>query len=190
MGMRAGGRRIAAAQLNRGRSDRFCPVALFGRAAAVPLALGPCACGSVPWENRGDGGMAWAVPVPQWAAALPLSVLRVEQRVGVSASCSCFADTHTAWLVGHHHEGSCRGKHGAAHGVPYRTVHVLLLLMGWAATVWGFPCSGLDFLFFLSRETSVFLTGQACFGLLFISSLAASVALSWLSKAGVLLLVN
>jgi hypothetical protein len=61
--------------------------------------------------------------------------------------------------------------------VPYRTVHVLLLLMGWAATVWGFPCSGLDFLFFLSRETSVFLTGQACFGLLFISSLAASVAL-------------
>ena len=62
--------------------------------------------------------------------------------------------------------------------VPHRTVHVLLLLMGWAATVWGFPCScsGLDFLFFLSRETSVFLTGQACFGLLFISSLAASVA--------------
>lgn len=114
--------------------------------------------------------------VASGTAALSLSVLRVEQRVGVSASCSCFADTHTAWLVGHHHEGSCRGKHGAAHGVPYRTVHVLLLLMGWAATVWGFPCSGLDFLFFLSRETSVFLTGQACFGLLFISPLAASVA--------------
>jgi hypothetical protein len=57
-------------------------------------------------------------------------VLRVEQRVGVSPSRSCFADTHTAWLVRHYHDdGSCsRGKGGAAHGVPYRTVHVLLLV--------------------------------------------------------------
>ena len=31
----------------------------------------------------------------------------------------------------------CRGKGGAAHGVPYRTVHVLLVFMGWAATVSG-----------------------------------------------------
>ena len=52
-------------------------------------------------------GTAWAVPrrSGQWhwhwhwhwrAARLPVSVLRVEQRVGVSPSRSCFADTHTA----------------------------------------------------------------------------------------------
>lgn len=37
------------------------------------------------------------------AVALPVSVLRVERRVGVSPSpplsCSCFVDTHTAWFV-------------------------------------------------------------------------------------------
>jgi hypothetical protein len=156
MGMRAGGRRIAAAQLNRGRSDRFCPVALFGRAAAVPLALGPCACGSVPWENRGDGGMAWAVPVPQWAAALPLSVLRVEQRVGVSASCSCFADTHTAWLVGHHHEGSCRGKHGAVHGAPYRTVPHCTC----TTAAYGLGCHSLGLSMFWTRFPLFFIEGN------------------------------
>lgn len=70
--------------------------------------------------------------VASGTAALSLSVLRVEQRVGVSASCSCFADTHTAWLVGHHHEGSCRGKHGAVHGVPYRTVLYMYYCCLWA----------------------------------------------------------
>jgi hypothetical protein len=58
------------------RRDRL---ALFGRAAAVPL--GPC--GSVPWERRGEGGRhghgQWPV-----ALALAVSVLRVEQWVGLS----------------------------------------------------------------------------------------------------------
>lgn len=53
------------------RRDRL---ALFGRAAVVPL--GPC--GSVPWERSGE---AWAAAS---GTALAVSVMRVEQRVGVS----------------------------------------------------------------------------------------------------------
>lgn len=84
-----------------------CPVALFGRAAAV-VPLGPC--GAVRFLGRKEGTTAEAEAEArhgQWAVcsgtgALPVSVLRVEQRVGVSPSTrsrSCFADTHTAWLV-------------------------------------------------------------------------------------------
>ena len=102
-----GGRRIArrGGSAVNPRRDRL---ALFGRARG-------CTSWAVrfdSWERRGGGwyGQWWPVAL---ALALAVSVLRVVQRVGVSprlASRSCFADTHTAWLVRlrHHHEGSCR----------------------------------------------------------------------------------
>lgn len=125
--------------------------------------------------------MAWAVPVPQWPAALP------------HCPCQC-----CAWSSG----WACpppvlasrtRTRHGSS-GIIMRvraeanmvrcTVCRTAPYCTCTTAAYGLGCHSLGLsmfwtrfhLFFLSRETSVFLTGQACFGLLFISPLAASVA--------------
>jgi hypothetical protein len=103
LGMRAlkmrrdGGRAADRGSYSRRATGSPSPVALFGRAAAVPLVLLGRA---VRFLGRKEGTGAWAVPqtaVGSGTGALPVSELRVERRVGVSPSRSCSADTHTAW---------------------------------------------------------------------------------------------
>nr|CAB3453512.1 unnamed protein product [Digitaria exilis] len=71
------GRETRAADRGSAVNPRRDRLALFGRAAVVPL----WPCGSVPRERSGE---AWAAPQRGSATALAVSVLRVEQRVGVS----------------------------------------------------------------------------------------------------------
>lgn len=98
---RGGGEEGAADHGGSAENPRRDRLALFGRAAAVPL--GPC--GSVPWEKSG-GGMGsgqW-----HWHCTGRVSAARGAAGGCVAppprlASRSCFSDTHTAWLVRHHH---------------------------------------------------------------------------------------